>query len=245
MTNLGYIESIKSYELNKLKYRLIKEYKGKLRIWEKLDNGCFIGTIGYSKENIYILLDLLQSFSEQYGEVIDYAAAMEELKLYEDRGKLFIYFNQDMKPISMNGVIYNEDNISVDFIKSDGSKPSNLYFYGLSTLKEYRGLGACNKLVDFAIKFAYYNDFDLVYARTDLINSNSEGIMKRNGMDICTFNDSIIAEWVDVTENQGDYRLHLWRPLKRNIMCFPKKDAIFTNMNRKITNNKTLKKTVT
>ena len=29
------------------------------------------------------------------------------------------------------------------------------------------------------MEYAYYNDFDLVYARTDLIGSNSEGIMKK------------------------------------------------------------------
>ena len=244
MISLGFLESLDKYELNRLKYGLIKKDKSELKIWEKLDNGCYIGTMGYSEDNIKVLFDLLQSFSEQYGEEIDYEAAKEELQLYQDKGKLFIYFNEEMKPISMNGVIYNEDNISVDFMKKDGTKPSNLYFYGLSTLKEYRGLGACNHLVDFAIKYAYYNDFDLVYARTDLVNSNSEGIMKKHGMDICTFNDSIIAEWVDVTDDQGDYRLHLWRPLKRNIMCFPKKDAIFADMDRKIDNNKVIKKTV-
>ena len=245
MSNLGFIQSLDIYELNKLKYKLIMHDNSKLKIWEKLDNGCYIGTMGYSEENIGILLDLLQSFSEQYGEVIDYEAAKEELKLYQDKGKLFIYFNEDMKPISMNGVIYNEDNVSVDFLKKDGSVPSNLYFFGLSTLKEYRGLGACNHLVDFAIKYAYYNDFDLVYARTDLINSNSEGIMKKHGMDICTYDDSIIAEWVDVTDEAGDYRLHLWRPLKRGVVCFPKDEAKFATMDRKIIDNDmVIKKTV-
>lgn len=225
-------------ELNKIKFNMIKEDSSVIKIWEKLDNGCYIGTMNYSLENAKVLENLLQSFSEQYGEVIDLEAAKEELMLYNNRGKLFIYFNEDMKPISMNGVIFDEDNETVDFLKKDGSKPSNLYFYGLSTLKEYRGQGACHKLIDFAIKFAYYNDFDLVYARTDLINSNSEWIMNQAGLDICTYNDLIIAEWVDVTDTKGDYRLHMWLPLKEDLYCFPKDKAIFADKNnRKVKND--------
>ena len=248
MTNISNVAfngtNMKNY-LNILRFNMIKNDNSKLRIWEKLDNGCFIGTMGYSEENIPILLDLLQSFSEQYGEVIDYEAAKEELQLYQDKGKLFIYFNEDLKPISMNGVIYDEDNVSVDFIKKDGSTPSNLYFYGLSTLKEYRGLGACHYLMDFVFKYAYYNNFDLVYARTDLVNSNSEGIMKDHGMDICMWDDKIIAEWVDVTDDKGDYRLHLWVPLKKGIGCFPKEKAVFADKDtREIEDSKIKVKTV-
>ena len=224
-------------ELNKVKFNLIKNDHSEIKIWEKLDNGCYIGTMDYSLKNAKVLEELLQSFSEQYGEVIDFDAACEELKLYHDKGKLFIYFNEDLKPISMNGVTYNEDNVSVDFIKSDGTEPSNLYFYGLSTLKDYRGQGACHELIKFAIKFAYYNNFDLVYARTDLVDSNSEWIMKQAGLDICTYDDKIIAEWVDVTDKQGDYRLHMWLPLKSGIMCFPKEKAVFADKDTRIVNN--------
>lgn len=187
------------------------------KIWKKLDNGCFIGTLGYSETNVQILLQLLQSFAEQYGEIIDEAAAREELMLYQRSGKLFIYFDKDMKPISMNGVTFNEGNASVAFSSSDGHDLSSVYFYGLSTLKAYRGHGAGSALVSFAIDFARYNNFDFVYARTDLINSNSEGIMRRAGMEVCKNEGNIIAEWVDVTESKGDYRLHLWMPLCEGI----------------------------
>ena len=51
------------------------------------------------------------SFAEHYGEDIDYDAAKEELKLYENCGKLFIYFDENMKPVSMNGCIYNMNNL--------------------------------------------------------------------------------------------------------------------------------------
>lgn len=213
----------------RLFYQTIKEDKSPIKIWKKLENGCSIGTIQYSEENVEILEKLLQSFSEQYGEVIDRDAAKEELMLYQNKGKCFIYFNEENIPISMNGVIYNEDNISVDFIKRNGEEPKSLYFYGLSTLKEYRGKGACRELIKFAIQYAYYNHFDLVYARTDLINSNSEWIMAKAGLEICTYDDKIIAEWVDVTENKGDYRLHMWLPFHDNIICFPKEKAIYAD----------------
>ena len=238
------MDNLKKEYLKKLKFKEIMNDKSEFKIWKKLDNGCFIGTLGYSENNISILQDLLQSFSEQYGEIIDYKAAEEELKLYHEKGKLFIYFNKEKTPISMNGVIYDEDNISVDFIDKYGNTPSNLYFYGLSTLKEHRGQGACHLLMDFVLEYAYYNDFGLIYARTDLVNSNSESIMKKHGMEICKLDDKIIAEWVDVTDEYGDYRLHLWVPLKEGISCLPKEGAIYADgETRKIENNKLLVKT--
>lgn len=54
-----------------------------------------------------------------------------------------------------------EENVSVNFKSSDICTPSNLYFYGLSTLKEYREKSACSELVSFAIEYTYYNNFDL------------------------------------------------------------------------------------
>ena len=77
--------------------------------------------------------------------------------------------------------------------------------------------------------YAYYNNFDLVYARTDLINSNSEWLMARAGMKVCENNEGIIAEWVNVSDIQGDYRLHLWLPLKDGLYLEKKKDAIIAN----------------
>lgn len=212
----------------KEKFQKIKMNHSEIKIWEQLPNGCYIGTMDYSENNILILLELLKSFEEQYGEEIDYQAAKEELKLYSDQGKLFIYFDENLKPVSMNGCIYNYENDTVDFV---GSKEnlSNLYFYGLSTIPSYRGKGACRTLIRYALEFAKYNNFDLVYARTDLINSNSEWIMQQEGMEICEYDDLIIAEWVDVTDTKGDYRLHLWKPLSKNIFIFPKGDARYAD----------------
>lgn len=208
-------------------YKKIFEDNSELQIWKKLDNGCYIGTLGYSENNVYILLALLKSFEEQYSETIDYESAVEELKLYAKSGKLFIYFNKDGIPISMNGCVYNYDNDTVEFTSEDQKTPTSLYFYGLSTLKEYRGQGACKELIKFAIEFAQYNEFDLVYARTDLTNSNSEWIMANAGLKICTENNLIIAEWVDVSESIGDYRLHMWAPLKEGLNIKPKEKALF------------------
>lgn len=209
----------------KEKFNEILKNNDEFKIWEKLDNGCFIGTLGFSKKNIFILYKLLKSFEEQYGEEIDYEAAEEELKLYCDSGKLFIYFDKDMNPVSMNGCIFNYPNDTVDFVCD---RPLNsLYFYGLSTIPEYRGNGACRSLINYAIDFAYYNNFDFVYARTDLIDSNSEWLMKKAGMHLCTVDDLIIAEWVDVTDSKGDFRLHLWKPLKEGISICPKGDFYF------------------
>lgn len=210
-------------------YKKILEDNSELQIWKKLDNGCYIGTLGYTENNIYILMALLKSFEEQYSESIDYEAAKEELKLYAKQGKLFIYFNQEGLPISMNGVVYNYDNATVEFLSKTKDNPTSIYFYGLSTLKEYRGQGACRELIKFAIEFAQYNGFDFVYARTDLTNSNSEWIMANAGMTICTENDLIIAEWVDVSETIGDYRLHMWIPLKENMSIKSKGNALFAN----------------
>ena len=73
-----------------LLYREILKDNSTFKIWKILDNGCSIGTLGYSEENAKILYDLLQSFAEQYGEIIDMDAAREELMLYQNRGKLYI-----------------------------------------------------------------------------------------------------------------------------------------------------------
>lgn len=222
--------------MNKIEiYKNIFNDNSELQIWKKLDNECYIGTLGYSEKNIYILMSLLKSFEEQYSETIDYEAAKSELELYAEKGKLFIYFNKDGIPISMNGCVYNYDNDTVEFNKDDNSTPTSIYFYGLSTLKEHRGQGACKELIKFAIEYAKYNGFDLVYARTDLTNSNSEWIMANAGLKICTENNQIIAEWVDVSESIGDYRLHMWLPLKEGIKIKAKEKAQFaTNDNKRI-----------
>jgi hypothetical protein len=143
----------------------------------------------------------------------------------------------------MNGVTYNEDNRSVQFKKNNGDNINSLYFYGLSTIPEYRGKGACGELIKFAIQYAYYNDFDLVYARTDLIGSKSEKIMRRAGLDICMEDEKIITEWVQVTDNKGDYRLHLWLPLKKGLYLSSKEDALFADgITRKVEDVKKLEK---
>lgn len=208
-------------------YKKILEDHSELKIWKKLDNGCHIGTLGFSENNIYILMALLKSFEEQYSESIDYTAAKEELELYATHGKLFIYFNEQGIPISMNGCVFNYDNATVDFVKDDNTQPTSIYFYGLSTLKQFRGQGACKELINFAIEFAQSNGFDLVYARTDLTNSNSEWIMANAGLEVCTEEGQIIAEWVDVSENIGDYRLHMWKPLSEGIKLHSKGNALF------------------
>jgi RimJ/RimL family protein N-acetyltransferase len=224
-------------------HRLIFQDNSEIKIWKKLENNCYIGTLGYSENNINILMVLLQSFAEQYGEEIDYEAAREELMLYCMRGKLFIYFDEKMRPVSMNGVTYNEDNVSVEFDKGNGERINSLYFYGLSTIPEYRGRGACGELIKFAIEYAFYNNFDLVYARTDLIGSKSERLMRRAGMDICMEDEKIITEWVQVTDDKGDYRLHLWLPLKEGISLYGKEEALYADAyTREVEKNKKLGK---
>ncbi len=208
-------------------FKAIYNDKSELQIWKKLDNGCYIGTLGYSEKNINILINLLKSFEEQYGEKIDYEAAKDELMLYQNKGKLFVYFNKDGLPISMNGCVYDYDNDTVEFKSDNKDNLKSIYFYGLSTLKAYRGHGACKELIKFAIEFAKFNGFDYVYARTDLVNSNSEWIMANAGMEICLNGNYIIAEWVDVTENIGDYRLHMWKALTDGIYLAPKDKALF------------------
>lgn len=215
--------------ISKNKLKEIYHSSPEFQICEVLNNGCFIGTLGFSETNIHILQKLLDSFAEQYGEIIDYNAAKEELELYQNEGKLFILFDQDMIPRAMNGCIYNYQNDTVDFVKTDCSEKeaTNIYFYGLSTEKSYRGKGYCKVLVDYSIEFAKANNFDLVYARTDLNNSNSEHLMAKAGLEICKYDGDIIAEWVQVTDEYGDERLHMWMPLNENIVTMPKEDAIF------------------
>lgn len=205
-------------------YKEIYEDSSEFKIWVKLDNGCYIGTMNYSEKNITILQKLLMSFAEQYGEEIDYEAAKEELKLYSDLGKLFIYLDENLIPVSMNGCIYDYDNETVQFISNKKENLHSLYFYGLSTLKYYRGRGACGHLIRFAIQYAKNIGFDYVYARTDLIGSKSEKIMEKSGLEICKYDNMIITEWVDVTESKGDYRLHLYLPLDESVTTIPKGD---------------------
>ena len=215
------------------KFQQIKEDHSAFKIWEHLDNGCAIATMGYSEENIPYLLTLLKSFDEQYGEENNYETAAAELALYEKKGKLFTYLDENGTPVSMNGCTYNEENDSVEFFSTDGSTPSNLYFYGLSTVPEYRGKGACTRLIHYAINFAKGNNyakansFDYVYARTDLINSNSEWLMAQAGMEVCKEDGYIIAEPVDVTKTQRDNRLHMWLPLREGIGLMAKENALF------------------
>lgn len=230
--------------MNETMYKQIYEDNSEFKIWKKLDNGCFIGTLGYSERNILILQKLLLSFQEQYGEIIDYEAAKEELELYCKNGKLFIYFTPDMVPISMNGCVYNIDNETVEFISREDKELTSLYFYGLSTIPKYRGRGACRSLIQFAIEYAKSNGFDYVYARTDLVNSNSEWLMARAGLEVCTIDNYIIAEWVSVTDQYGDYRLHMWMPLRDEINVLPKGDYVLANNDkeRKIIVEKVLKK---
>lgn len=229
------------------KFNEILKDNSECKIWEKLDNGCYIGTLGYSEANISILQNLLMSFAEHYGEDIDYDAAKEELKLYEDCGKLFIYFDENMKPVSMNGCIYNMNNDTVDFISNNGKELNSLYFYGLSTLPEYRGKGACHVLVNYAIQFAKENEFDFVYARTDLKDSMSEYIMQCGGLEICKVDDKIIAEWVDVTDDKGDYRLHMYMPLNDNVSIDAKGDFYLADSNTRevLSKDKTINKVIT
>lgn len=225
-------KNLKKAELHKyvISHAILKqiyESNKKFEICEILNTGCSIGTLGFDEINIPSLLKLLKSFEEQYGEIIDYEAAKEELMLYQNEGKLFILFDENMVPRAMNGCIYNYENESVDFAFTDSDiVPSNVYFYGLSTEKSHRGKGYCKILIDYVIEFAKENNFDLVYARTDLNNSNSEGLMKRSDMEICTYNDEVIAEWVQVTDEYGDPRLHMWVPLKDNLVTLPKENAI-------------------
>lgn len=224
-------------------YNMILLDKSEVRIWKKLNNGCYIGTMGYSEDNAKVLYILLKSFEEQYGEVITLDSAREELELYQNNGKLFIYFDEDMKPVSMCGITYNEDNVSVDFLAEDNRKLSSVYFYGLSTVHDYRGKGACRNLIGFVIEYAKYNEFDFIYARTDLINSNSEWIMEQSGMQVCMEDSKIIVEWVNVTDEKGDYRLHLWLPLKGDLYLESKEDALFADSDtRELLDNKMLKK---
>lgn len=241
MMQCSAVKNLNNINWDYLMHKLILLDNSEVKIWKKLDNGCYIGTLGYSENNINILLTLLDSFREQYGEEIDYQAAKEELLLYTKRGKLFIYFDEDLRPVSMNGITYNEDNETVQFNSINGNPVNSLYFYGLSTIKEYRGRGACGELIKFAIDYAYYNDFDLVYARTDLINSKSEKLMKRAGLDICMEDDKIITEWVQVTDDKGDYRLHLWLPLKNGLYLTSKDDALYADsLTRKVDKAKVL-----
>lgn len=209
--------------MNKFK-EMLKDNSA-FKVWEKLDNGCYIGTMGYSENNAKILEKLLMSFAEQYGEIIDINAAKEELMLYQKEGILFIYLDQNLNAISMNGCIYDYDNATVDFKSVNNKNLKSLYFYGLSTLKEHRGKGACRTLIDYSIKFAKENKFDYVYARTDLVNSNSEWLMQQNGMEICVVNDYIIAEKVVVTDEVSDYRLHMWLPLNDDVYLEAKEGA--------------------
>ena len=204
----------------------IKEDDSELKIWQILENGCAIATMGYSEKNILIIKKLLKSFAEQYHEIIDYKSAKEELKYVTDNGKVFLYIDENGNIISMNECVYNYENETVEFCNSN-SKPKNLYIYGLSTEKKNRGKGACTALVNYAICYALANDFDLIYARTDLNGSNSEKIMQKAGMEICEYEDKIIAEWVDVSETKGDYRLHMWLPFKEGLNALPKKSALF------------------
>ncbi len=214
----------------KTEMQLIKNENTSFDILQCLDNGCFIATMKYSEENAKILLPLLKSFEEQYGEIIDEEAAKEELALYDKKGILFLYLDEKKRPVSMNGCIYDYPNETVEFFSQDKT-PSNLYFYGLSTIPEYRGKGACRTLIHYAIDYAQKKNIDLVYARTDLINSNSEWLMAQAGMEICTEDDTIIAEWVDVTETTGDYRLHMWKPLKEGIGLISKGNAVYADKN--------------
>lgn len=211
---------MKDQKIEKFYKQIYNDNSPEIKVWKTLPNGCKIATMGYSEENIPILMTLLQSFAEQYGEIQNYETAKAELKVYRDKGKLFVLINPEGKVVSMNGTTYNEQNASVDFVAKDGRNLNSLYFYGLSTLKEERRKGYNETLIAFVNRYAYYAGFDLVYARTDLNGSNSEKIMENQGLHVCKYNGKIIAEKVQVTEEKSDERLHLVR-------FFPNKNREF------------------
>ena len=66
----------------------------------------------------------------------------------------------------------------------------------------------------------------------------SEALMKLGGLDICKYENKIITEWVEVTEEKGDYRLHMWKPLHDNLDILPKGKYLLANddSERKIIN---------
>lgn len=55
-------------------------------------------------------------------------------------------------------------------------------------------------------------------------------------MQICEDPEGIITEWVDVADGVGDYRLHLWLPLKEGLYLERKPAALNADSKiRKIT----------
>ncbi len=210
-------------------FQEIKDDHSEERTWAVLDKGYLIKTLSFSEKNVQILQELLQSFTEHYGEIIGEKEAREELALYHNKGKLFVYCLPDGKVISMNGCVYDEDNETVDFLSADDRPLHSIYFYGLSTLPDHRGHGACRNLVKFAIEYARSLGYDYVYARTDLKGSMSESIMHKEGLNVCTIDDSIIVEPVQVTPELSDNRLHMWLPLKQDLYIMPKGDPLYAN----------------
>ena len=55
--------------------------------------------------------------------------------------------------------------------------------------------------------------------------------MHKHSMDVCENDEGIIAEWVDVTDTKGDYRLHLWLPLKDDLYIEAKEGSVIANKN--------------
>lgn len=48
-------------EIKKNKFKQMMLDDSEFKIWETLENGCSIATMGYSESNVFILLNLLKS----------------------------------------------------------------------------------------------------------------------------------------------------------------------------------------
>lgn len=127
----------------------------------------------------------------------------------------------------------NEDEFTklFNYIK-ENYKELNITEYEFNNKKCLALSNTTSKDVDLL----FCTHIDVVYARTDLVNSNSEWIMQRAGMQICEDPEGIITEWVDVADGVGDYRLHLWLPLKEELYLERKPAALNADSKtRKIT----------
>ena len=78
---------------------------------------------------------LLFKISRDLSENSEYEAAKDELKLYSDLGKLFIYLDENLNPVSMNGCIYDYENETIQFISNKKENLHSLYLFNLLSIK--------------------------------------------------------------------------------------------------------------
>lgn len=125
----------------------------------------------------------------------------EEFNYIKKEGESFGYY-LDKQIVGLLNIIYKaKESQPIEFL--DPTKV--MYISDIAILNEFRGRGYAKKLADFAINYTIsLNKYELMYLRTNLINSMSEGIFTSRGFEVYYQDGNILTEEVSFKRSKSD-----------------------------------------